>query len=209
MQKNCSNIDGEWNLRSAFLGGDPKAARVFFDKYGGIIKYAVGKVDLKSNVIGAEDLFQDTITYILKDDMKVVRDFKGNCKFSTYLYTICRRYAIKKARKESHMFSKEASLPENLPAPLIEQIDIRDEDQKGALLQAIGQLDENSQIFIRMMFYDHRPTSEIMSFFGWNSPNSVYSKKNKIIIKLRKIIRKILGHQGLSLCLKIKNIRNR
>jgi RNA polymerase sigma factor (sigma-70 family) len=143
--------------------------------------------------------------------MKIIRDFKGHCKFSTYLYLVCRRYAIKKTRKESHMLPGEGSSPlhEELPAPLIEETGVWDEDQKKALREAIEKLDENSQIFIRMMFFDNRSTPEIKVFFGWNSPNSVYGKKNKIITKLRKIIGKILKNKGSSLCINIKNKENR
>jgi RNA polymerase sigma factor (sigma-70 family) len=194
MERKYSNRDDELNLLSAFVQGDPEAAKIFFKKYGGIIKHAVGKADIKGNVIDREDLFQDLITYILNDDMKIVRDFRGKCKFSTYLYTICRRYAIKKVSRESKIHSGDEALPSQseLPITLIEQTEIWDEDQKKALHKAIEKLDEDSQIFIRMMFYDIRSTSEIMIFFGWNSPNTVYSKKNKIIAKLRKMTRKIL-----------------
>ncbi len=141
-----------------------------------------------------EDLFQDVITYILNDDMKIVRYFRGKCKFSTYLYTICRRYAIKKVSRESKIHSGDEALPSQseLPIALIEQTEIWEEDQKKSLHKAIEKLDEDSQIFIRMMFYDIRSTSEIMIFFGWNSPNTVYSKKNKIIARLRKLTRKML-----------------
>lgn len=198
MRQNCSNKDDERKVISGLLSGDPKGARIFFEKYGGIIKHAVGKADIKNNIMEREDLFQDAITYILKNNMKVIRDFKGNCKFSSYLYLICRRYAIKKTNKESRMLSGEgaSSLPEELPAPLIDETEVWDEDQKKALSVAIEKLDENSRIFIRMMFFDNRSTNEIMDFFGWNSPNSVYGKKNKIITKLRKIIGKILKKQG-------------
>jgi len=200
MGRNCSNKDEEQKIISGFLSGDPKAARMFFEKYGGIIRHAVGKADIKGNMMDREDLFQDAITYILKDNMKIVRDFKGQCMFSTYLYLICRRYAIKKTRKEGLRLPGEGAshLIEGLPAPLIDETEVWDEDQKMALGEAIEKLDENSQIFIRMMFFDSRSTAEIMDFFGWNSPNSVYGKKNKIITKLRKIIGKILKNQGSS-----------
>jgi hypothetical protein len=42
------------------------------------------------------------------------------------------------------------------------------------------------------MFYDRRSTSEIMAIFNYTSPNSVYSKKNKVITELKEIIEKIM-----------------
>jgi len=196
MPQNRSKSDDEQRLLSAFLSGNLKAIRVFFKRYGGIIKHAVGKINIKGNLIEREDLFHEAVIYILKNDMKIVREFKGKCKFSTYLYTVCRRFAIKMAKKEHRMLlKKETSLsPEELPAVFVEQFEVYDENQKKALLQAIEELDVNSQIFINMMFYDNRTTSEIMNFFDWSSPNSVYGKKNKIITKLRKILK----HRGLS-----------
>lgn len=211
MQQEASNKDREWNLLQNFLAGEPQAARMFFEKYGGIIKYAVGKVGIKTPVMDREDLFQEMIAYILNDKMKVVRDFKGKCKFSTYLYTVCQRYGIKRAGKENDLFRREEYSPSEveIPAELAEQTEVWDEYQKEALLQAIEQLDEDSLLFIRMMFYDSRSTPEIMIIFGWTSPNSVYSKKNKIIRKLRKIIRKIFVKQGLSLCVNLKKMKSR
>lgn len=189
MRSNGSNSDDERNLLLAFLRGDPDAARSFFERYGGIIRYAVNKVDITTPVIGREDLFQDTICYLLENDKKVIRDFKGKCKFSTYLYIICRRYAMRKARKYNNPpVEGEYALPEELPAPLIEETEAWDEEQKRALLYAIKQLDEDSQLFVRLMFYDNKSALEIMKIFGWSSLNSVYSKKNKIINKLREII---------------------
>jgi len=193
MRHNCSHINKEeWNLLSAFINGDRIAAREFFEKYGGIIKYAVGKVDTEGMVIDKEDLFQEAIIHILRDDKKIIRDFEGKSKFSTYLYIICWRYAKKMAKKNNNMCGKETSLPEEIPAPLMEETEVWDADQKKALLEGVEQLNEDKQLFIRLMFYDSRSTSEIMAVFDYTSPNSVYSKRNKIITELKKITKKIM-----------------
>jgi RNA polymerase sigma factor (sigma-70 family) len=194
MQNNGSNKDGERNLLSDFLRGDPKAVRTFFEKYGGIIRYAVNKVDIKTPVIDREDIFQDVIVYLLKNKEEIIGKFQYKCKFSTYLYIVCRRHVMRMAGKYNHpLVEGEGSLPKEFPALLIEETGVSSDDQEEALLQAIKQLDEDSQLFIRLMFYDNRSVVDIMKIFGWSSPNSVYSKKYKIIKRLQQILTEIFA----------------
>lgn len=192
-------MDDELKEISNLLLDDPeKGNRLFFERYGGTIKKAVSKAYFKyskKNVMDMEDLLQDTLCYILKKMKKIIDDFKGkgNCKFMTYLFVICLRYAIREVQDEwSHKFPLGEKDPNEIPDFLCIETEVSNEEQIKALEQAIEQLNEDEKIFIKMMFYDNRSTSVIMIFFGWKSPNTVYSKKHKIIAKLKKIIRKIL-----------------
>lgn len=184
----------EKDLLLAFVSGDQEATEKFFIEYGGIVKYAVGKLVVKGNVLDKDDLFLETISYILDNKEKIVRSFKYKCKFSTYLYLICRRYAVKKLREEDNIPRSDIFSPsvEELPDSIIEEEKTWDEDTKKILPQVIEQLDENSQLFIKMHYFEKKSINDIMHIFGWNSPNSVYSKKNRIINKLRKNMRKLL-----------------
>ena len=47
------------------------------------------------------------------------------------------------------------------------------------------------RIFAQMAFLDQRSTDEIMEFFHWSS-STVYSQKNKIINKLKKLVNKMV-----------------
>jgi RNA polymerase sigma factor (sigma-70 family) len=169
-------------ILKGFLSGKQQWIRVFFEEYGGFIKKAVDSVGIKDRSLTKSDLFNDAVEYLLKDNMKVVRLFKGRCKLSTYIYTICLRYAIKIA--EPSMPYSAGPDPDTLHAPelLGEEFD---EKEKMLCCKIIHLCKPKEQIFIRMMFYEECSTTEIMDFFGWKSENTVYSQKNKIITKLK------------------------
>lgn len=193
MEDTFSHIDEkiqEKELLSGILSGKRDGARCFLEAYGGIIKKAVLSVGIRSNAVETEDLFMGAVENLLRNDMKAVRSFNGKCKFSTFLFAICRRHAISTARHE-HL-RKNEPFTECTPIDIFDDIESIDETQRAALLEAINRCDIDTQLFIRMMFFDQRSTTEIMRFFGWNSENTVYSKKNKTIEKLRKSMKKIL-----------------
>lgn len=191
--------DDELNLLASFIKGDLQATRIFFERYGGIIQYAVNLIDIEDTAIDREDLFQEVILYLLENDKKVLRAFKGKGKLSSYLFIVSRRYALRVSDKGRKRQIKGADniLLKEIPASLVEKNGSWSEEQEKALEQAIKRLSLEDQLFIRMLVYDKRPISEIMRIFPeLKSPNSVYSKKSKIIEKLKKII-KILEKEGL------------
>ncbi len=193
----------ESGLLTAFIEGDRRASRAFLQKYGGIIKYVVGKIVPKGYVVDTEDLFNEVIAYIFANKKRIILDFKQKCKFSTYLYIISRRYALKKVKQETKIPNAHVSSPqvENLPAKLMEETEEWDEEVKKALPLAIKQLDKNGQLFIKMYYVDNRSMSDIMRMFNWESTNSVYSKKSRILYKLRKNMKKILKEWRLTQCI--------
>ena len=71
------------------------------------------------------------------------------------------------------------------------------EIQINAYKDAMNKLDPKDAIFIRMLVIENKSTSEVMAFFGWNSENSVYSRKNKVIAKLRSLSKKAIQKKGL------------
>ncbi len=185
-------MDEDKKLLSNFLLEDKQAVRKFFEKFGGIIMCAVTSVDLKTNVINHDDLFMEAVIHIFADNKKVIRQFQGKCRLSTYLYTVCRRFALGKILRENRMHSElSASWQDNIPDNLLQETESGDEGKRMSLFRALRRCDADSRLFIRMMFYDNRSTKEIMHFFGWNSENTVYAKKNKIIAKLRKTAKKL------------------
>ena len=170
---------------------DRETAKCFFGEYAGIIRYAVRSIGIRNNVQTEDDLFMDAVAFILKDDMRVLRLFKGRSKFSTYLYTVSRRYAMSRAAKENMQAEKRVDIAlDTFESQLMESFPDVTEEESSLLKKAVAECDSDTQLFIRMLFFDKKSTQEIMRVFGWNSENSVYSKKNKTIEKLKKIFRK-------------------
>lgn len=183
----------EIKLIEELLNNDNNALKVFFKKYGGIIKGAVSEVDIRSAVMDTDDVFMQTITFLLEGDKKVFRSFKGKSKLSTYLYVVCKRYAIQLVSKEHKILKNtDAEIFDRIPAPLADEINDLDDEKIKILQEAINSCKPDKKLLIQMLFYDQRPTDEIREMFGWNSNNTVFSQKNKTIKLLRKKVKRIL-----------------
>lgn len=191
-----SNRHEERNVLDGLLRGGRPGARRFLEVYGGVVRGAVRTVNVRSAALDPDDLYNAALGHIFANDMKVVRAFTGGSKFSTYLHSVSRRYALDMAEKEHRRSSKtEVKEVELLPADPPEE-ELWTDEEKKVLREGARRLDPNSRILLRMLFVDTKSTKEVMHFFGWNSENTVYAKKNKTIAKLRKIVRKILLERG-------------
>jgi len=193
------NNEAEQSLLGNFAADDPEATTEFFRNYGGIIMLVAGKINSKSPVIDSQDLFNEIAVFVLENKKKIISGFKFKCKFSSYLFLISRRYALKKVKEENRRpGSKGSSKPEELPTSLLEESEMWDEEVKKVLPIALQRLSENERIFVTMYYFHERTVNEIMVMFKWSSPNSVYSKKNRIIHKLHNYVKKILKERGLN-----------
>jgi DNA-binding CsgD family transcriptional regulator len=48
-----------------------------------------------------------------------------------------------------------------------------------------------------MLMIEGQSTIQVMQFFGWNSENTVYARKNKVLAKLKSLSRKALQGRGI------------
>jgi RNA polymerase sigma factor (sigma-70 family) len=207
-----SNSDEGFPL-DLFLSGDREAGRIFFEKYGGLIRNAVLKVRIKSDVITHEDVFQGAVAHLFDKDKKVLRMYKGASRLSSYIYQVSYNYALTTVERENNLTGRFDKTPiddldstgqekwllnsadetpaDKLVAGIFGEKSI-DEKKKAALQKALKMFSEKDQKFIDMLYKEKRSTEEIMIFFGLNSPNSVYSKKNKLLVKLEKLMKGFL-----------------
>jgi len=81
----------------------------------------------------------------------------------------------------------------NLPSP-VEALE--EQQQVALLLRALEQLSENERRFVELC-YEHQLTHEEIAEKLDLSLNTVYSKKNKIKVKLAKIVEKISENGGV------------
>jgi RNA polymerase sigma-70 factor (ECF subfamily) len=63
----------------------------------------------------AKDIAQETLMALAKG----VRDFRGEASLSTWLYTVARRFCIKKRRRSKHAPTEQASLDDATRAPVL------------------------------------------------------------------------------------------
>lgn len=147
----------------------------------------------------SEDLFMETLKHLFDNDYKVLKQFKWQCKLSTYIYMVTRRYILDIIQRENRIKSRicHEVTPDAIMIECDEENNKYSEIQINAYKDAMNKLDPKDALFIKMLVIENKSTSEVMTFFGWNSENSVYSRKNKVIAKLRSLYKKAIQKKGL------------
>jgi len=127
-----------------------------------------------------QDLFQEIIVQL----WRAYPAFRGEAKFSTWLYRIALNTAISDLRRQKRRITPEYSdlIPAGLP-------DIPDttgqEEQTRLLYQAIDRLTELEKALV-MLFLEDKSYQEMEEILGINQ-NNLRVKMNRIKEKLRKI----------------------
>jgi RNA polymerase sigma-70 factor, ECF subfamily len=127
-----------------------------------------------------EDLFQEMVIQLWKS----YPHFRGESKFSTWLYRIALNTAISGLRKQNRGLGTRGleSLPEQAPDIPYEQ---EREEQLQLLYQAISQLSSIERAFL-MLYLEDKSYHEMEEILGINE-NNLRVKMNRIKEKLRKI----------------------
>lgn len=131
-----------------------------------------------------QDLFQEIIIQLWKSYPR----FRGESKFSTWLYRIALNTAISDLRKQKRQVDIVFS---DLPAPDLQEmgIDKEKEDQLKQLYAAIGQLGEIEKAIV-MLYLEDKSYEEMEDILGINQ-NNLRVKMNRIKEKLRKLTKEV------------------
>lgn len=128
-----------------------------------------------------EDLFQDIILQLWRS----YSSFKGESKFSTWIYRIAINTAITRLRKET---KKEKFIEMDIDELQLPIYTASEEDEKMELMyQAIDQLSEVEKA-ITMLYIDECNYKEMAEIIGISESNIGF-KLNKIKAKLKNIVK--------------------
>ena len=128
-----------------------------------------------------EDLFQE----ITLQAWKAYANFRGNAKFSTWLYRVALNTAITFYRKEKKQFIYST---DNIPEIANGPYDPIEENNK-AMYAAIGQLSKIDKAII-MLYLEDYSYNEISEVLGITA-NNIAVKMNRIKIKLKENVKSI------------------
>jgi RNA polymerase sigma-70 factor (ECF subfamily) len=129
-----------------------------------------------------EDLFQEIVVQLWKAYPK----FRGESKFSTWLYRIALNTAISGLRKRKNHFA--SFEPDKLPTDIQDEIYSKEKElQLDQLYSAVRQLSEIERALV-MLYLEDRSYDEMEEILGINQ-NNLRVKMNRIKEKLRKLIK--------------------
>ena len=135
-----------------------------------------------NTVADREDLFQEIIVQL----WKAYPRFRGDAKFSTWLYRIALNTAISGLRKRRNQIASVE--PDELPSEIEEELYSAEKDEQLEQMYAgIRQLSEIERALV-MLYLEDRSYDEMEEILGINQ-NNLRVKMNRIKEKLRKIIK--------------------
>jgi RNA polymerase sigma-70 factor (ECF subfamily) len=133
-----------------------------------------------SSIHDRQDLFQEIVIQLWRSYPK----FRGEAKFSTWLYRIALNTAISDLRRQKRR--PRPVDPGELPAELQDiQYEKEKEEQLQLLYAAIDQLTEVEKAVV-MLYLEDKPYDEMEEILGINQ-NNLRVKMNRIKEKLRKL----------------------
>jgi RNA polymerase sigma factor (sigma-70 family) len=171
------------------LGGDTGAFAVLVDRYKTLAyNISLGIVKLPED---AEEITQDSFLKAYRS----LRSFKGDSKFSTWLYRIVYNSSITHLRKrqrevpvdaESHKMLKHAGQPDDEGSH-------QDEMLASALKKAIDQLPATEKTMINLYYFDNSSMEDIARITNLSLSN-VKVKLFRARKKLHDLIRSIMNN---------------
>jgi len=169
------------------LKGDRGAYSYLVNRYSGMVFSMALK--LLKNETEAEDLSQEVFVSAFRS----LASFKGNAKFSTWIYRITYNKAITQLRKKSPEWStdNELLLEKNGGVEFDSNLLSQEESAERLLGAAIKQLPENEQILIMLHYFEDQSMEEISVISGI----SVSNVKVKLF-RIRKKLKELLVQAG-------------
>lgn len=129
------------------------------------------------NPADKDDLYQEIVIQLWKS----FSSFRGESKFSTWMYRIALNTAISDIRKQNR--SVELSFPELLPREEADTADTAKEEQLKQLYAAIQKLSEVEKAIV-MLYLEDKSYDEMEEILGISNGN-LRVKMNRIKDKLR------------------------
>jgi RNA polymerase sigma-70 factor (ECF subfamily) len=182
-------------LLRRFNDGEPAAFEVLLERYRRpLYNFILRSVQ---NQQTAEDLLQDVFLRVVQR----AREFKGESKFSTWLYTIARNRCIDTQRKQSHRRHRSLDAPagqsdEGQAAPLAERVPGREPGTdrqaiagrlQDEIARAVETLPEDQREVFLMRQLDNMPFKEIAEVVGVPE-NTVKSRMRYALERLQQAL---------------------
>ncbi len=193
-------------LQRCLYGNDKDAWNVFVRKYSPVVWGGIRKTffshSFQYSREDIEDNYSKVFLALLEENCRRLRTFRkeNTCSLSTWLTVVTVRIAIDYMRKErrgqlteiwdSHGEEESLSVPYEEAPEYVAQGKERDE----YFCAAVDGLSAKDRVLYDLLFVKEGPPEKVASVLGLTM-NALYSRKNRIIGRLRKNV-KILQEKG-------------
>lgn len=150
------------------LNGDTEAFSVFLDRYSRPLYVLI--VQIVGCPEDAEELVQD----VFLKAFRCLDSYKGECRFSTWLYRIAYNAAVSTTRKKKQEFLYiEEGTINNVPDEKADEIfcPTDDEERTAKLIQVIDLLTVEEKALITLFYFEEKSIEEIGEVLKLSSGN--------------------------------------
>lgn len=164
------------------LEGDTEYFSVFLDRYSRPLYALI--VQMVGCAEDAEELVQDVFLKAFRS----LHTYKGDCRFSTWLYRIAYNTAVSATRKRKHEFLYiEESTIYNVPDEVADSVFGIAEDEERIILltQAIDRLTVEEKALITLFYYEEKSieeTGEILNLSQANVKVRLHRTRKKLYV---------------------------
>jgi len=157
------------NLLQRCLARKPRAWEDFVDRFMGlavhVVNHSAQSRSLRLGNEDREDLVAQVFLAIIKEDLSVLRHFRGECSLATYLTVIARRVVVGELLKQktSSRLASHAPADEMALVSAESEQRVSDRDQVERLL---AELDGAEAKIVRMYHLEGKSYQEISSAVG-------------------------------------------
>ncbi|MEW6109630.1 MAG: sigma-70 family RNA polymerase sigma factor [Nitrospirota bacterium] len=199
----------EKDLLQACINGDKHAWDLFVEQYTNLVYHTIQKIfkiyrpDFFYQDL--EDLHNNVFLSLMENDCRKLKQYKGTngCSVSSWIMVITTNITLNFImRKKSHISLDDAeddskSLRETIADPQPSVIDqVEDSERMVLLKELIEGLSANDKLFLQYYYIEELPPEEIAEIMSI-TVSAIYSKKSRIIEKLKKIAKRKNLLQGI------------
>jgi RNA polymerase sigma-70 factor (ECF subfamily) len=192
----------EEELLAAVLGKQPGAWNGFYRRYDRLIITCIKKVLHRYTALYGEEDIEDMVNSVclnlVKDDYHKLKAFDPTrgYKLSSWVGLIATNTAHDALRRREPIHQRlEGNRPDDDDLPPVQHADdkplpgdsLETREQWESLHAAIRELSESDQVFLQLYYAEELEPEDIARRMGI-SVNTVYSRKNKVREKLRRIV---------------------
>lgn len=177
--------EDERHIIQRILNGETALYEHFLNAYGNQVFGLV--VRIVGNQEDAEELTQDCFLKAFRH----LDSFKGNCAFSTWLYSIAYNTAISSVRKRRYdtLAVDDDTLANISDRQVDEALNDDSEERISRLNRAIARLQPEEQALISLYYYEEKPLAEVAQILGLTESNAkvkLHRTRKKIYILMEK-----------------------
>jgi RNA polymerase sigma factor (sigma-70 family) len=151
------------------------------------IRQVCDKLGQDPRQIEVEDLSQSLVVFLMDNDYARLRTFKSLSAPQTWLFTVVKRYLLRRIRKQIRALNLEALPPDDLSYPAEQENELIAEERLKDLSAALARLTERERRLFLLLRRDGIRVSEIAEYLGVK-PRTVYQARLDLIRKIRTMI---------------------